>query len=141
MDDTRNYLKLPFDKFDSVSLEALPDEVFFSKRFVVSEEDQKTIDKYTVEVNGRKMYKSRIVDPIYRKYAAMTNPKPGEPGSRQLPLVRFGKMFVYNSVGRLSKVREIVEDEECPHLSPEKIERFRAYARKRSERKRALGVI
>ena len=141
MNEDRTYLSLPFDRFDSVSLEALPDEVFFAKRFIVSEEDQRVIDKYTVDVNGRKMYKAKYIDPIYKKYAVMTNPKPGEPGSKQLPLVRFGKMFVYNSFGRLSQVRVLEDDEECPHLSLEKIERFREYGRKRNVKRKAKSVV
>ena len=41
---------------------------------------------------------------ILRKYAAATNPAPGEPGSRENPLIRFGKAYVYNSTGDLVEV-------------------------------------
>ena len=103
--NNKEYLNLPFDKYDPASLEALPDEVFFAQRFKVSDEDQKIIDKYTYDVDGKKYYKYKVVLPIYRKYAAMTNPKPGEPGTVSNPLVRFGRRYVYNREGYLSVLK------------------------------------
>ena len=98
------YLKIPFDRYDTPYLESLPNEVFFAKRFTVSEEDQEIIDKHTYDVDGRKFYRARVVEPIYRKYAAMTNPDPGEPGTMSNPLIRFGHRYVYNREGRLSEL-------------------------------------
>lgn len=164
-------LKLPFDKYDEESLEALPDEVFFAKRFVVSKDDQEIIDKNSYKVGDRVLYKANVVEPIYKKYAKITNPKPGEPGTKENPLVRFGKFYVYNNLGRLSQLvrrepqvvrftltsdmkpnteqvesirllsgRPITSDDSCPHMTPEKLEKFRAYGEKRNQRRKALGL-
>ena len=97
-------LRIPFDKYDEASLEALPDEVFFAKRFVVSEEDQEIIDQNSTKVGDRILYKAKVVEPIYEKYAAITNPKPGEPGTKENPLMRFGRAYAYNKLGRLSQI-------------------------------------
>ena len=83
----------------------------------------------------------------------MTNPSPGEPETRENPLVRFGCEYIYSSRGHLIKyVRKnpdllsvnateltdeqkkmvmiaanmpIVYDEDCPKSSPERLEAFR----------------
>ena len=167
--EKQKYLRIPFDKYDEASLEALPDEIFFSRRFVVSAEEQEIIDKNTYRVNGRILYKAKVVEPIFRKYAAITNPEPGAPGSRLNPLIRFGKAYVYNDVGRLSQLRHFDRDKEwftltpdmqlapeqvemihllkgrpissdtdCPHVSPEKLEHYKAYGLKRKEKRRTF---
>ena len=95
------YFVEPFSKFDSVYLESLPDEVFFAKRFVMSEEDQALLLKNSSMVHGRRFYRAKVRDALMEKYAAMTNPRKGEPGSKENPLVRFGKEYVYNAKGDL----------------------------------------
>ena len=172
----QDYLRVPFDKYDSASLETLPDEVFFARRFVLSEEDQEKVDRFSAKVGDSVFYKTRLVDPIFRKYAKMTNPKPGEPGTRQNPLIRFGRAYVYDCTGLLSELvvddpetgyftlayepkpneeqKEMLRyleghpmtlDDDCPHLTPDQLERMSEYGRKRNERRRlmksARGVI
>jgi hypothetical protein len=90
------------------------------------------------------------------KYAALTNPKEGEPGSKSNPLIRFGKMYVYSQNGDLvpyrgdvrvmlpsnpseeqkKMVREaakmpIVYEPDCPKSSAERLQRFREYGARR----------
>lgn len=98
-------LNLPFLQYDSAYLESLPDEVFFAKRFRLSEEDEALLMKNSSVVHGRRFYRSRVKEPMMAKYAAMTNPKEGEPGSRTNPLIRFGKMYIYSEHGDLVPYR------------------------------------
>lgn len=151
-----DYLNLPFTQYDSAYLESLPDEVFFAKRFKLSEEDEALLMKNSSIVNGRRFYRSRVKEPIMAKYAAMTNPKEGEPGSKTNPLVRFGKMYVYSQNGDLVPYRgdvrvilspypseeqkkmvqeaakmPIVYGADCPKSSVERLQRFREYGARR----------
>ena len=165
-------LRIPFDQYDENSLEALSDEVFFAKRFVISEEDQIIIDQNSSRIGDRVFYRADIVEPIYKKYAEITNPRHGEPGTKENPLIRFGKAYVYNKFGRLSQIvhREsrverftltpdmkpnseqiesirllsghpVTADEDCPHMTPEKLDRIRAYGEKRNKRRQMLGYV
>lgn len=95
------FLTLPFTRFDTPYLETLTDEVFFANRFTMSEEDRVLLLKNSTIIDGRRFYKAKILNALLEKYAAMTNPKEGEPGSKSKPLVRFGKKYVYNTRGRL----------------------------------------
>ncbi|MBR5344971.1 MAG: hypothetical protein IK127_04025 [Clostridia bacterium] len=83
------------------NLDFLTDEEFFARRFTLSEEDQDTLLRNSVVVDGRRFFRASVRDSILRRYAAKTNPKPGEPGSRENPLYRSGKAYVYNSTGDL----------------------------------------
>ena len=38
---------------------------------------------------------------MMEKYAAMTNPQGKEPGTKENPLIRFGREYVYNEKGNL----------------------------------------
>ena len=100
-----DYLYLPFTQYDSAYLESLPDEVFTTKRFKLSEEDEALLMKNSSLVHGKRFYRARVKEPMMAKYAAMTNPKEGEPGSKTNPLIRFGKMYVYNQYGDLVPYR------------------------------------
>ena len=53
------YLVEPFTQFDSAYLESLPDEVFFGKRFVMSEEDQALLMQNSSMVHGRRFLQSK----------------------------------------------------------------------------------
>ena len=88
------YFVEPFSKFDSAYLESLPDEVFFAKRFVMSEEDQALLLKNSSVIHGRRFYRAKVRDALMEKYAAMINPRKGEPGSKDNPLTRFGREYV-----------------------------------------------
>ena len=137
-------------------LESLPDEVFFAKRFKLSKEDEALLMKNSSIVHGKRFYRARVKEPIMAKYAAMTNPKEGEPGSKSNPMIRFGKKYVYNQNGDLvpfrgdvrvivspnlseeqkKMVREaakmpIVYEPDCPKSSIERLQRFREYGAKR----------
>ena len=101
-----NFLKLPFERFDTPFLETLPDEIFFAKRFVLSENDAQTLLKHSVLIDGKRFYKAKVKDSIMKKYAALTNPKEGEAGSKTNPLIRFGKKYVYNLRGDLVRYKE-----------------------------------
>lgn len=118
------YLVLPFDKYDEESLNALPDEVFFARRFKLSDEDQKVVDQHTYDIDGSKFRRVKVTDPIFKKYAALTNPKPGEPGSKERPLKRFGMEFVYDEKGRLLRFKratsQIVEFTLTADMKPTK---------------------
>lgn len=104
---------------NSEYLEQLSDEEFFSRRFTLNEEDKKELLKSSVLVDGHRYYRAKVKEKILRKYAEMTNPKPGEPGTRENPLVRFGKQYIYNETGDLVEyithtVRYILQ----PHVKP-----------------------
>ena len=153
-----DYLNLPFTQYDSAYLESLPDEVFFAKRFKLSKEDEALLMKNSSIVHGKRFYRAKVKEPIMAKYAAMTNPKEGEPGSKSNPMIRFGKKYVYNQNGDLvpfrgdvrvivspnlseeqkKMVREaakmpIVYEPDCPKSSIERLQRFREYGQKDKE--------
>jgi len=146
------YLNLPFTQYDPAYLESLPDDVFFARRFKLSQEDKAILMKNSRVVHGKRFYRAKILEPMMAKYAALTNPKEGEPGSKTNPLVRFGKEYVYSGNGDLVPfVRNariilspypseeqkkmiqavakmpIVYDVDCPKSSPERLQRFREY--------------
>ena len=85
----------------TVNPDALSDEEFFARRFTLSDEDRATLLQNSVVVDGRRFYRAGVKDAILRKYAAETNPGPGEPGSKENPLIRHGRSFVYNDTGDL----------------------------------------
>ena len=89
----------PFTRYDSEYLESLPDEVFFSKRFRLSEEDEATLMRNSSVIRGRRFYRAKVKEPMMIRYASLTNPKEGEPGSKMNPLIRFGKEYVYSKNG------------------------------------------
>lgn len=155
------------ERTDSSYLESISDEEFFSRRFVMDEADQAELLRSSVEVDGARYYKAGVRERLLRKYASMTNPKAGEPGSRENPLKRFGKEYVYNELGDLVEYvrpvvrfvlrpnmrpsesqisnalkasrQPIVYEEDCPELSEETIERFiKAGQRRNRERREAL---
>ena len=95
------YLNLPFTQYDTEYLESLPDEVFFARRFRISEEDETLLLQNSSVIHGRRFYRAKVKNPIMEKYAAMTNPEEGEPGSKTNPLRRFGMEYVYSSSGDL----------------------------------------
>ncbi len=150
-----DYLNLPFTQFDPAYLETLPDEVFFAKRFRLSKEDEELLLKNSSMVHGRRFYRAKVREPIMAKYAALTNPKEGEPGSKTNPLVRFGKEYVYSSNGELvpfhrfvasptpseeqkKMIREaslmpVVYSDDCPKSSPERLRRFREFGARRRQ--------
>ena len=96
------YLNLPFVQFDTAYLESLPDEVFFARRYRFSKEDEELLMSNSGMVHGTRFYRAAVLEPLKAKYAALTNPQEGEPGSKTNPLVRFGKEYVYNSRGDLT---------------------------------------
>lgn len=155
------------ERTDCGYLESLSDEEFFSRRFVMDEADRAELLRNSVEIDGTRYYKAGVRERLLRKYASMTNPKAGEPGSKENPLTRFGKEYVYNELGDLveyvrpvvrfvlrpnmrpseSQIRRalaasrqpIVYGEDCPELSEETIERFmKAGERRNRERREAL---
>lgn len=154
--DEMDYLNLPFTQFDSAYLESLPDEVFFAKRFKLSKEDEELLMKNSGLIHGRRFYRAKVREPMMAKYAALTNPKEGEPGSKTNPLVRFGREYVYNDAGDLvpfnrngwtvlsqslseeqkKMVREaakapVIYEPDCPKSSPERLQRFMEYGKKK----------
>ena len=151
------YIILPFTEFDSAYLESLPDEVFFARRFQMSAEDKEILEENSSVVNGRRFYRAKILNPILEKYAVLTNPKEGEPGSRSNPLIRYGKAYVYNSKGNLvlwianqneealteSQIEmihkaakmPIVYDSDCPKSTRERLDRFRRYGQIRNQQR------
>ena len=151
-----DYLNLPFTQFDSAYLESLPDEVFFAKRFKLSQEDEDILMRNSSIIHGRRFYRAKVLEPMMAKYAAMTNPKEGEPGSRTNPLVRFGREYVYGENGNLipfnrteriflsphpseeqkKMVQEasrmpVTYEPDCPKSSPERLQRFVEYGKKK----------
>ena len=153
------YLNLPFTRFDTQYLETLPDEVFFAKRFKLSDDDEDLLLANSSLIHGRRFYRAKVRDPLMKKYAQMTNPREGDPGSKTNPLVRFGKRYVYNSRGDLvqfvgaypviltsntspsdeqirmareASEKPIVYSSDCPKSSPERLQRFRNYGFKRN---------
>lgn len=155
------YLKLPFTQFDSAYLESLPDEVFFAKRFQISKEDEEILANNSSMIHGRRFYRAKVREPIMMKYAALTNPREGEPGSKTNPLIRFGKEYIYSEKGDLVPYQKnvrialspvpseeqkrmiqeaskmpIVYESDCPKSSPDRLSRFRAFGEKK---RRALS--
>ena len=150
------YLNLPFTQYDTAYLESLPDEIFFARRFKLSEEDEAFLLQNSSVVHGRRFYKAKVKEPVMIRYAAMTNPKEGEPGSKTNPLRRFGKEYVYSNKGDLvlfhgnervvlspvpseeqkqmvrdAANRPIVYEGDCPKSSPERLQRFKKFGEKR----------
>ena len=74
------FLNLPFTQYDTEYLESLPDEVFFARRFRLSEEDEALLLQNSSVIRGRRFYRAKVKEPIMAKYAALTNPEEGEPG-------------------------------------------------------------
>ena len=158
--------KKMFERYDSDYLEALSDEEFFSRRFELSDEDKAELERNSRLIKGRRFYSSKVLERILKSYAKETNPKPGEPGSLENPLVRFGRKYIYDERGDLiedfrgkvmftlrrdmrptneqklmiknAAVMPIVYDDDCPKSTPERIEGFKAFGRERNERKKAL---
>ena len=157
------------ERTDSEYLESLTDEEFFARRFTLSAEDQQELMQNSTLVNGQRFYRAVVKEKIFRKYAAETNPKPGEPGSAENPLVRFGKEYVYDEFGNLTEyarhtVRFILKPDmkptaaqkrmilragklpiqysaDCPELSAQVLDEFIEYGRRRRrERAEALKV-
>ena len=151
-----DYMNLPFTQYDSAYLESLPDEVFFAKRFRLSKEDEDLLLKNSRVIHGRRFYRAKVKGLIMAKYAALTNPKEGEPGSKSNPLVRFGKEYVYSDIGDLVPYHRntrvvlspfpteeqkrmiheaakspIVYGVDCPKSSPERLRRFKEFGEKR----------
>ena len=149
-------INLPFTQYDSAYLESLPDEVFFAKRFKLNKEDEEILMNNSSIVHGRRFYRAKIRNSIMEKYAALTNPKEGEPGSKTNPLVRFGTEYVYNQYGDLvqfyrntrvvisAKPSEeqkrmimavssmpVVYDDDCPKLTPDILKRLRVHRNSR----------
>ena len=155
-----------FERYDSEYLEALSDEEFFSRRFELSEEDKAILEANSGTINGHIFYKSKVLDQILKPYATQTNPKPGEPGSRENPLVRYGRRYVYDDRGDLvedvsgrvsfvltpdmkptdeqknmiKKVADmpIVYDDDCPKSTSEVIEGFRRFGKERNEKRKLM---
>ena len=155
-----------FERYDSEYLESLSDEEFFSRRFELSDDDKAELERNSRLVKGRRFYSSKVLERILGPYARETNPKPGEPGSMENPMVRFGRKYVYDERGDLIEdFREkvmftltqdmrptdeqklmiknasempVVYDEDCPKSTPETIEGFKAFGRMRNERRRAM---
>ena len=100
-----DHLNLPFTQYDSAYLESLPDEVFFAKRFKLNKADEALLMENSSVVHGKRFYRARVRESLMAKYAAMTNPQEGEPGSKTNPLIRFGKMYVYSEYGDLVPYR------------------------------------
>ncbi|SEA27071.1 hypothetical protein SAMN05216349_10834 [Oribacterium sp. KHPX15] len=107
-------------------LEKLSDEEFFKKRYTVSEADQAVLDNNSVIINGRRFYRASVKEKILKKYARESNPKQGEPGSIENPLVRFGKEYVYSETGELIEyvhdtVHYVLRSDMKPNLSQKKM--------------------
>ncbi len=47
-------------------------------------------------IDGHRFYRAVVQERLLRKYEAETNLVPGEPGSKENPLVMLGKEYVYN---------------------------------------------
>lgn len=150
---------------DSEYLETLSDEEFFAKRFTMSETDQEELLKNSVLIDGHRFYKASVKERLFQKYAAETNPKPGEPGSKENPLIRYGKEYVYNEYGDLveyirhnvkyvlrsdmkptaaqkrmiiaASLAPIRYSEDCPELSEQKLKGFVQYGLERNQRRAA----
>ena len=63
------YLNLPFTQYDTEYLESLPDEVFFARRFRISEEDENLLLQNSSVIHGRRFYRAKVKNPIMEKYA------------------------------------------------------------------------
>ena len=75
--------------------------IWITRRFVMSEEDQALLMQNSSMVHGRRFYRAKVRDALMEKYAAMTNPQGKEPGTKENPLIRFGREYVYNEKGNL----------------------------------------
>ena len=145
-------------------LESISDEEIFAPRYQIAEADAEELYRNSVLVDGRRFYRANKRREILRKYAENTNPKPGEPGSKENPLVRFGKEYVYNEIGDLVEyvhhtVRYVLRQDmkptnaqkkmilrassrpisytpDCPELSEEALARLAQYGKRREERRR-----
>ena len=155
-----------FERYDSDYLESLSDEEFFLRRFKLSDEDQAELERNSCIIKGRRFYSSKVLERTLRRYAKETNPKPGEPGSMENPLVRYGRKYVYDERGDLiedfrgkamftltqdmrptdeqkemikkASSMSVVYDEDCPKSTPEVIEGFKAFGRERNKRRKAM---
>ncbi len=157
-----------FKRTDSEYLEKLSDEEFFARRFTLHEADRKELERHSCLIDGKRYYRATVKERILKKYAAETNPKPGEPGTAENPLVRFGKEYVYNDMGDLVEYirgtvyyalrpdmkptelqrkmafqagkRAITYDSDCPELSEKRLNAIaRQGMRRNTQRAEALG--
>ena len=124
-----NCLKLPFTQFDSDYLESLPDEVFFAHRYVMDEQDKALLLENSSVIHGRRFYRAKVREPLLLKYAALTNPKEGEPGSKSNPLIRFGKEYVYSTNGDLVRYRRDMKVKQLSSLSDDQKEMIKIAAK------------
>ena len=63
--------------------------------------DEELIRRFSVEINGRRFMRARVLDAIGRRNAERANRKPGDPGTKENPIFKNGKAFVYSSTNRL----------------------------------------
>ena len=55
--------------------------------------DEELIRRFSVEINGRRFMRARVLDAIGRRNAERANRKPGDPGTMENPIFKNGKAF------------------------------------------------
>lgn len=63
--------------------------------------DEELIRRFSVEINGRRFMRAKVLDAIGRRNADRANRKPGDPGTMENPIFKNGKAFIYSSTNRL----------------------------------------
>ena len=63
--------------------------------------DEELIRRFSVEINGKRFMRARVLDAIGRRYAKRANRKPGDPGTPENPIFKNGRAFIYCSTNRL----------------------------------------
>lgn len=63
--------------------------------------DEELIRKYSVEINGRRFIRAKVLDAMGRRRAEAASRKPGDPGTPENPIFKSGHAYVYSSTNRL----------------------------------------
>ena len=63
--------------------------------------DEELLQKYTVEINGRKFVRASVKEAIERRHAILADRKPGDPGTLENPIFINGHAYIYNSRNHL----------------------------------------
>lgn len=63
--------------------------------------DEELIEKYSVQINGRRFVPSVVLRVIGTRKAKRANRQPGDPGTKENPIFKYGKAYVYDSTDKL----------------------------------------
>lgn len=63
--------------------------------------DEELVSRYSVEINGRRFVRAKVLDSIGKRMAERANRQPGDPGTLENPIFQNGLAYIYSSTNRL----------------------------------------